>query len=152
MRHILLEMSMAASFLGWVPGARAVLEDAASRDETPVLSSVNREPGGGDQELKADSNRSYGETHAGAVKGLGTIIPSAATPVWAVSAVGYYDATGTVQGTLRLGQIRYYGGIMASGEPVPQFQVLCDSAGHICSQPGYSSANYGVCFTNTHYE
>lgn len=74
--------------------------------------------------------------------------------VWQTSAGGgYYDATGRIQGSQRLPNMRYYGGILASGEPVPMYQVLVNAVGHICNQPGYSSGSFAYCQPGTsHYE
>ncbi|MBS1983848.1 MAG: hypothetical protein JST16_06725 [Bdellovibrionales bacterium] len=81
--------------------------------------------------------------------------PQPRQPIWGASAGGgYHDTTGTVQGSaLRLPQMRPYGGTFQSGEPVPQYQVLVNSVGQVCAQPGYPEPAFGNCSAvPTHYE
>ena len=66
---------------------------------------------------------------------------------------GYYDASGVIQGNLRLAQMRPYGGRFQPGEPIPQQQVIVNSLGHVCAQAGYPYPTYGDCSRiPTHYE
>ena len=80
--------------------------------------------------------------------------PNPPTPIWSQSAYGgYYDATGRIQGALRLPQMRTYGGNFASGEAIPMYAVLVNSYGHVCFQGGYMSAAFAVCIgLPVHYE
>lgn len=84
----------------------------------------------------------------------GNPYPPTPAPVWQPSAQGgYYDSTGHIQGAQRLPQMRYYGGQLGTGQPVPMQQVLVNSVGHICAQPGFPSPPFGNCAgLPVHYE
>lgn len=72
--------------------------------------------------------------------------PQPRSPVWQMSPQGgYVDTTGMVQGVLRVSQMRAYDGRFVSGQPVPMQQVLVNSVGHICAQPGYPPPDFGNC-------